>query len=243
MRATLAIARREFAAYFATPVAAVFIVIFLVLSATLTFTLGGFFARNQADLLPFFGFVPWLLLFLVPALSMRLWAEERRSGTVEALLTLPIAPWQAVLGKWLAAWGFCILALLLTFPLVLSVNILGQPDNGAILAGYLGCVLVAGAYLALGAAMSALTRNQVVGFVLGVAGCFLFAAAGSPVIGEFLSANWPALAEAARGISIAERFGNCVRGVIALPDLVFFVAFIAFWLCANAAILDARRAS
>ncbi len=243
MMPVLAIARREFGAYFATPVAAVFLVIFLMLAAALTFTLGGFFARNQADLLPFLGFVPWLLLFLVPALTMRLWAEERRAGTIEALLTLPIAPWQAVLGKWLAAWGFCIVALALTFPLVVTVNILGEPDNGAILAGYIGCVLVAGAYLALGAAMSALTRSQVVAFVLGVAGCFVFAVAGSPILGEFLSANLPVLAEAARGISIAERFGNFVRGVVRLPDLVFFAAFTGFWLFANAVILDARRAA
>ena len=243
MRAVLAIAGREWAAYFATPVAAVFLVIFLMLSAALTFTLGGFFARNQADLLPFFGFVPWLLLFLVPALTMRLWAEERRSGTIEALLTLPIAPWQAVLGKWLAAWGFCTLALALTVPLVVTVNILGSPDNGAILAGYLGCVLVAGAYLALGAAMSALTASQVVGFVLGVAGCFVFAAAGSPIVGDFLSANLPWLAEAARGLSIADRFGGFVRGVVSLADLVFFAGFTGFWLFANALILDARRAA
>ena len=243
MRAVLAIAGREWAAYFATPVAAVFLVIFLMLSAALTFTLGGFFARNQADLLPFFGFVPWLLLFLVPALTMRLWAEERRSGTIEALLTLPIAPWQAVLGKWLAAWGFCTLALALTVPLVVTVNILGSPDNGAILAGYLGCVLVAGAYLALGAAMSALTASQVVGFVLGVAGCFVFAAAGSPIVGDFLSANLPWLTEAARGLSIADRFGGFVRGVVSLADLVFFAGFTGFWLFANALILDARRAA
>jgi ABC-2 type transport system permease protein len=166
MRATLAIARREFAAYFATPVALVFIVVFLMLSGVLTFTLGGFFARGQADLLPFFGFVPWLFLLLVPALTMRLWAEERRSGTIEMLLTLPLAPWQAVLGKWLAAWAFCVLALALTFPLWITVNLLGRPDNGAVLTGYLGCVLVAGAYLALGSAISALTRNQVIAFVL-----------------------------------------------------------------------------
>lgn len=243
MRAALAIARREFAAYWATPVATVFIVIFLVLSGALTFTLGGFFARNQADLLPFFGFVPWLFLFLVPALTMRLWAEERRLGTVEMLLTLPIAPWQAVLGKWLAAWGFCAVALALTFPLAVTVNVLGEPDNGAILAGYLGCLLVAGAYLALGAAVSALTRNQVTAFVLGVAGCFVFAASGSPIVSDFLSANLPALGEAARALSVADRFGTFVRGVVALPDVVFFLSFIGFWLFANAVFLDARRAA
>ncbi len=237
----IAIARREFAAWFATPVATVFLVIFLVLSGSLTFTLGGFFARNQADLLPFFGFVPWLFLLLVPALTMRLWAEERRSGTLEALLTLPIATWQAVLGKWLAAWAFCGVALGLTFPLVVTVNILGSPDNGTILAGYLGAWLVAGAYLALGAAVSALTSSQVIAFVLGVAGCFLFAAAGSPIVVDFLSGAAPILAEAVRGFSVAERFGGFVRGVIALPDLVFFAAFTGFWLFANVVFLDARR--
>ncbi|MCW8084067.1 ABC transporter permease subunit [Sabulicella glaciei] len=243
MRAVWAIARREFAGYFATPVAAVFIVIFLVLAGALTFTLGGFSGRNQADLLPFFGFVPWLLLFLVPALTMRLWAEERRLGTIEMLLTLPIAPWHAVLGKWLAAWAFCAVALALTFPLVITVNWLGEPDNGAILAGYLGCVLVAGAYLALGAAVSAMTRNQVIAFVLGVAGCFVFAAAGSPIVADFLSARLPVLGEVARGFSVAEHFGSFVRGVIALPDLAFFAAFTGFWLFANAVVLEWRRGS
>ena len=243
MRATWAIARREFAAYFATPVALVFIVVFLVLAGTLTFTMGGFFARGQADLLPFFGFVPWLFLFLVPALTMRLWAEERRSGTIEMLMTLPVAPWQAVLGKWLAAWAFCIAALALTFPLVVTVNLLGTPDNGALLAGYLGCALVAGAYLALGATISALTRNQVIAFVLAVAGCFVFAAAGSPVVTDFLSPRLPVLAALARGFSVAEHFGGFVRGVVAAPDVVFFGSFIAFWLFANTVILDLRKAA
>jgi ABC-2 type transport system permease protein len=149
----ITIARRELAAYFATPVAYVFIVIFLVMAGALTFTLGNFFARGQADLNPFFSFVPWLFLFLVPALTMRLWAEERRLGTIELLLTLPIAQWEAVLGKFLAAWAFCGIALALTFPLWLTVNYLGEPDNGVILAGYVGCMMVAGAYLALGAAI------------------------------------------------------------------------------------------
>ncbi|MFL1460824.1 ABC transporter permease subunit [Roseococcus sp. DSY-14] len=239
----MAVARREFAAWFATPVAVVFLVIFLLLSGSLTFTLGGFFARNQADLLPFFGFVPWLFLLLVPALTMRLWAEERRAGTLEALLTLPIATWQAVAGKWLAAWAFCGVALTLTFPLVVTVNLLGEPDNGAILAGYVGAWLVAGAYLALGSAASALTSSQVIAFVLGVAGCFVFAAAGSPVVTDFLAGSAPALAEAARGFSVADRFGGFVRGVIALPDLVFFAAFTGFWLFANVVVLDARRAA
>jgi len=236
------VARREFAAYFATPVAIVFIVIFLVLSGALTFTLGGFFARGQADLIPFFSFVPWLFLFLVPALTMRLWAEERRLGTIELLLTLPITAWQAVIGKFLAAWAFCAVALALTFPLVVTVNLLGEPDNGVILTGYLGCLLVAGAYLAIGAAISALTRNQVIAFVLAVAGCFLFAAAGSPVVTEFLSANLPVLAELARAVSVTERFAGFTRGVIDARDFIFFASFMAFWLFVNAVILEHKKA-
>ena len=242
MAPALIVARRELAAYFATPVAYVFIVIFLVLSGALTFTLGNFFTRGQADLIPFFSFVPWLFLFLVPALTMRLWAEERRLGTIELLLTLPLPQWQAVLGKFLAAWAFCGIALALTFPLWITVNVLGEPDNGVILSGYLGCLLVAGAYLAVGAAVSALTRNQVVAFVLAVAICFIFTAAGSPVVGEFLDARIPELAEIARSISVADRFGGFTRGIIAARDIIFFGSFMAFFLFVNAVILDHRKA-
>ena len=243
MGAALAVARREFAAYFATPVATVFIVIFLVLSGVLTFTVGGFFARGTADLQPFFQFVPWLFLFLVPALTMRLWAEERRLGTIELLLTLPIGQWQAVLGKFLAAWAFCAVALALTFPLVITVNVLGRPDNGVIAAGYLGCLLVAGAYLSVGAALSALTKNQVIAFVLAVAVCFLFAAAGSPIIGEFLDRNVPVLAEIARGLSVTDRLAAFSRGVVTARDAVFFATFIGFWLFANAVAVENRKAA
>ncbi|SDB70736.1 ABC transporter permease subunit [Belnapia rosea] len=242
MRPALIVARRELAAYFATPVATVFIVIFLVLAGALTFTLGNFFGRGQADLIPFFSFVPWLFLFLVPALTMRLWAEERRLGTIELLLTLPLPQWQAVLGKFLAAWAFCGIALALTFPLWITVNILGSPDNGVILSGYVGCLLVAGAYLALGAAVSALTRNQVIAFVLAVALCFIFAAAGSPVVTEFLDTRLPVLAEIARSLSVAERFGGFTRGIIAVRDLIYFASFIGFFLFVNAVVLDHRKA-
>jgi ABC-2 type transport system permease protein len=238
----LIVARRELAGYFATPVAYVFIVIFLMMAGALTFTLGGFFARAQADLGPFFTFVPWLFLFLVPALTMRLWAEERRLGTIELLLTLPLPQWQAVVGKFLAAWAFCAIALLLTFPLVLTVNYLGRPDNGVIAAGYVGCLLVAGAYLAVGAAMSATTKNQVIAFVLAVAVCFLFAAAGSPVVTEFLSQRVPLLAEVARAVSLTERFNSLTRGVIALRDVVFFASFMGFFLFVNAVVIDHRKA-
>ena len=240
--AALTVARRELAGYFATPVAYVFIVIFLMMAGALTFTVGGFFQRGQADLGPFFTFVPWLFLFLVPALTMRLWAEERRLGTIELLLTLPLPQWQAVVGKFLAAWAFCAIALLLTFPLVLTVNYLGRPDNGVIAAGYIGCLLVAGAYLAVGAAMSAMTKNQVIAFVLAVAVCFLFAAAGSPVVTEFLSQRIPVLAEIARALSLTERFNSLTRGVIALRDVVFFASFMGFFLFVNAAVIDHRKA-
>ncbi|MFC7474970.1 ABC transporter permease [Dankookia sp. GCM10030260] len=236
------VARRELSGYFATPVAYVFIVIFLVLAGALTFTLGNFFGRGQADLQPFFSFVPWLFLFLVPALTMRLWAEERRLGTIELLLTLPLPQWQAVVGKFLAAWAFCGIALALTFPLWITVNILGEPDNGVILAGYVGCLMVAGAYLALGAAVSALTKNQVVAFVLAVALCFVFAAAGSPVVTEFLTQRLPVLAEVARALSISDRFTGFTRGVVAARDLVFFASFIGFFLFVNAVVLDHRKA-
>jgi len=241
MGAVITVARRELSGYFATPVAYVFIVIFLMLAGSLTFTLGGFFARGQADLQPFFNFVPWLFLFLVPALTMRLWAEERRLGTIELLLTLPMAQWQAVVGKFLAAWLFCAIALALTFPLILTVNFLGRPDNGVILAGYVGCLMVAGAFLSIGAALSALTKNQVIAFVLAVAVCFLFAAAGSPIVTDFLSQRMPILAEVARGISITERYNGFIRGVIALRDVVYFVSFIAFWLFVNTVIVDHRK--
>ena len=240
--AALTVARRELAGSFATPVAYVFSVIFLMMAGALTFTLGGFFGRGQADLGPFFTFVPWLFLFLVPALTMRLWAEERRLGTIELLLTLPLPQWQAVVGKFLAAWAFCAIALALTFPLVLTVNFLGNPDNGVIAAGYLGCLLVAGAYLAVGAAMSATTKNQVIAFVLAVAVCFLFAAAGSPVVTEFLSKRLPLLAEVARGLSITERFNSITRGVVALRDVVFFGSFMGFFLFVNAVVIDHRKA-
>ena len=238
----LIVARRELAGYFATPVAYVFIVIFLMMAGALTFTLGGFFARGQADLSPFFTFVPWLFLFLVPALTMRLWAEERRLGTIELLLTLPLPQWQAVVGKFLAAWAFCAIALALTFPLVLTVNYLGNPDNGVIAAGYAGCLLVAGAFLAVGAATSAMTKNQVVAFVLAVAVCFVFTVAGSPVITEFLSQRLPVLAEVARAVSITERFNSLTRGVIALRDVVFFGSFMGFFLFVNAVVIDHRKA-
>ena len=242
VRNTLAVTRRELGGYFATPVAVVFIVIFLVLQGVLTFNLGSFFERDQADLVPFFNFIPWVFLLLVPAITMRLWAEERRLGTIELLFTLPLRQSEAVIGKFLAAWIFCAVALALTFPFWITVNNLGQPDNGVIACGYLGALLVAGAFLAVGSAMSAATRNQVIAFVLGLAVCFLFAAASFPIVADFISRSSPALAEFARRISVAERFLPFTRGVIELRDVIYFASFIGFFLFLNTAIIEHRKA-
>lgn len=242
MRNILTIAGRELAAYFATPVATVFIVIFLILQGTLTFNLGNFFERGQADLQPFFSFVPWVFLLLIPAITMRLWAEERRQGTIELLLTLPITQAQAVLGKFLAAWAFCAIALLLTFPFVITINLLGNPDNGVVASGYVGSLLVAGAFLSIGSAVSAATKNQVIAFVLGVAVCFVFAVASYPIVTEFLSRNTPVLADIARRIAVLERFQDFTRGVVSLRDIVFFVTFIGFWLFLNTVLVEQRKA-
>ncbi len=242
MNNILTIAGRELAAYFATPVATVFIVIFLILQGAMTFNLGSFFDRGQADLSPFFTFIPWVFLLLIPAITMRLWAEERRQGTIELLLTLPITQGQAVLGKFLAAWAFCAIALVLTFPFVITVNLLGNPDNGVIASGYVGALLVAGAFLAVGSALSAATRNQVIAFVLAVAVCFVFAVASYPLVTDFLSRNTPALAEIARRLAVLDRYQAFTRGIVSLRDLVFFASFIGFWLFLNTVLVDQRKA-
>jgi ABC-2 type transport system permease protein len=238
----LIIARRELAAYFATPVACVFIVIFLVLQGVLTFNMGNFFDRGQADLVSFFQFIPWVFLLLVPAITMRLWADERRLGTIEMLLTLPITGGQAVVGKFLAAWAFCAIALVLTFPFVITVNFLGRPDDPVIAAGYLGCLLVAGAFLSVGAALSAATKNQVIAFVLAVAVCFLFAVSSYPLVIDFLSQNIPELAAVARRLSVVDRFQSFTRGLIQLRDVIYFASFIFFWLFLNTIIVAHKRA-
>jgi ABC-2 type transport system permease protein len=242
MATTLTIAGRELRGYFATPVATVFIVIFLVLQGALTFNLGQFFDRGQADLNPFFSFIPWVFLLLIPAITMRLWAEERRLGTIELLLTLPLTQGQAVMGKFLAAWAFCAIALLLTFPFVIAVNILGQPDNGVIASGYIGCLLIAGAFLSVGAAMSSATRNQVIAFVLAVAVCFVFAVASNPIVNDFLAKNTPALGAVTRRLAIIDRFTDFTRGIVSVRDLTYFAGFIGFWLFLNTVLVDQRKA-
>ena len=235
--------RRELASYFATPVAYVFIVIFLLLAGWFTFYLGGFFERGQADLVPFFSFHPWLYLFLIPAVAMRLWAEERKSGSIELLLTLPITMLQAVIAKFLAAWAFVAIALVLTFPLWITVNYLGDPDNGAIFAGYLGSLLMAGAFLAIGSCISASTRNQVVAFILTVVVCLVLLLAGLPMVLNVLGAFLPQfVVDAIGSLSFLTHFQAIGKGVIDLRDLLYFGLMIGFWLYANAVVIDLKKA-
>jgi ABC-2 type transport system permease protein len=244
MRNALIVARRELVAYFASPLAYVFIVIFLALSGALTFYVGGFFERGQADLETFFLFHPWLYLFLVPALAMRLWAEERKTGTMEFLMTLPLTAGQAVVGKFLAAWIFAGIALALTFPVWITVGWLGQPDNGVIAAAYLGSWLMAGGYLAIGSTLSALTRNQVIGFVLAASVSFLLLMAGVEVVQRFLSSFLPLeLASAVGGLSFQTHYQALSQGVIEVKDIVFFLSLIVTALIANTLIVELKKAS
>jgi ABC-2 type transport system permease protein len=234
--------KREFAAYFATPLAYVFIVIFLFAMGAFTFYVGHFFDNGIADLSVFFAYHPWLYLFLVPAISMRLWADERRSGTMELLLTLPVPLWATVAGKYLAAWAFTGIALILTFPVWLTVNYLGEPDNGVILASYIGSFLVAGGYLAIGSAISATTNNQVIAFVVSVVVCFLFTVSGSPLVLDVFRAWAPgALTDAIASFSFVTHFTAITQGVLDLRDVVFFFSLIALFLAANVVAVDARK--
>lgn len=242
MNPVMAVTRRELRSYFVTPVAYVFLVIFLVLSGILTFYAGDFYGRNQADLQPFFAMHPWLYLLLAPAVSMRIWAEESKGGTLELLLSLPLTLAQAMLGKFLAAWLFMGLGLLLTFPIVITVNYLGSPDNGVILAGYLGSWLMAGSFLAIGACLSAVTQSQVVAFILTMVVCFLLILAGQPQVMDFLQGSMPRrLLNALAHLSMLRHFEAIARGVLDLRDLLYFVLSIATWLTAGVLVLDLKR--
>lgn len=235
--------RRELYSYFATPIAYVFIVIFLFLSGIFTFYLGNFFGRGQADLVTFFGFHPWLYLFLIPALTMRLWAEERKAGTIELLLTLPVTMMQAVLGKFLATWIFTSVALVLTFPMWLTVNFLGDPDNGVILASYLGSALMAGAFIAIGSCLSATTKNQVIAFVVSVVVCLFFILSGFPLVLDFFAGWAPeAIVEAISSFSFLTHFEAISKGVVDLRDMIYFVSLICFWLFANSILIEHKKA-
>lgn len=235
--------QREFMGYFATPLAYIFIVIFLFLTGLTTFYIGQFFETGEASLKGFFSFHPWLYLFLIPAVSMRLWAEESKSGTIELLMTLPVPLWAVVLGKYLAAWGFTLVALGLTFPVWITVNYLGDTDNGVILASYIGSALMAGAYLAIGSTISATTRNQVIAFVITVSVCFLFTVSGLPMVLDFFSAWAPeALLSVIASFSFLAHFDAITNGVIDLRDVVYFASLTGAWLYANAVILEMKKA-
>ena len=243
MQGWLPVLKRELTGYFVTPLAYVFIVIFLILAGVFTFQFGGFYDRGQADLASFFNFHPWLYLFLIPAVSMRLWAEEHKAGTTELLLTLPITTLGAVVGKYLAAWLFTGLALLLTFPIWISVNILGDPDNGVILFGYIGSLLMAGGFLAIGAAVSASTRSQVIAFVITAVLCFVFLLIGHDSMLQFVSSWAPSsLVDTLSSFSFLARFEAISRGVIDLRDLVYFASLILVFLAINTLALEARKA-
>ncbi|WP_137166370.1 ABC transporter permease subunit [Salinimonas lutimaris] len=244
MMNALFIARREFASFFATPVAYVFIAIFLMMSSILTFFVGDLFSRGQADLLPFFNFHAWLYLFLVPAIAMRTWAEERRSGTIELLMTLPVTVTEAVVGKFIAGWAVLLLALMLTFPLWLTVNYLGHPDNGVILAAYIGSWLMAGAFLAISMCMSALTRNQVIAFVMAVVVCFAFVLSGSDIILSAFS-GWAdnSVLDTVASFSFLTHFEAMSRGVLALNDVIYFILVTGLWLYASQIIVEQNKAA
>jgi len=245
MKGLLPVFKRELAGYFITPVAYVFIVIFLILAGVFTWdeSMGGFYVRGQADLRGFFGFHPWLYLFLIPAVSMRIWAEERKSGTIELLLTLPVTQGAAVVGKYLAAWTFTGVALVLTFPVWITVNYLGHPDNGAIVTGYIGSFLMAGGFLAVGSVLSATTKSQVIAFILSVVACFALLLAGYTPVLEFFK-GWmpPAILDALASFSFLTRFENVSKGVVDLRDLVFFGSLIGICLAMTGVVLEAKRA-
>jgi ABC-2 type transport system permease protein len=244
MRSTIAIFKRELTGYFATPVAYVFIVIFLFLTGIFTFYLGAFYERNQADLEPFFRFHLWLYLFLMPAIAMRLWSEERKTGTIELLITLPITLPQAVIGKFLAAWAFTAVALALTFPMWMTVNYLGNPDNTVILAGYFGSLLMAGGFLAIGSCISALTTSQVIAFVVSVVISFCFIMSGFPLVVDFFRGWAPqAIVNVISSFSFFTHFESIKKGVIDIRDVIYFATLICFWLYANIVAIEIKKAA
>lgn len=243
MSHVLTITKREFASFFATPVAYVFIAIFLILSGLFTFFVGNFFERGQADLTPFFNFHPWLYLFLVPAIAMRTWAEERKSGSIELLMTLPISLVDAVLGKFFAAWLILGLSLVLTFPIWLSVSYLGQPDHGIILAAYIGSWFMAAAFLAVSMCMSALTKNQVIAFILAIVVCFVFVVSGSGIILDAFQ-GWASaeIIDTVASFSFIFRFEAMAKGVLSLSDIGYFTIFTLAWLYASLIIIEHKKA-
>ena len=243
MRTIKIIFGREFNAYFSTTLAYVFVAIFVALTSALAFYVGNFFQRGQADLVVFFQYHPWVYLILVPAVAMRLWAEERKSGTIELLMTLPVTPMQAIVGKFLAAWAFLGVALLLTIPMWATVNVLGNPDNGVILASYIGSFLMAGAFLSIGSFVSALTKNQVIAFIVAAVICFLFVMSSLPMVLGFFNAWAPAfIISGIESLSFLSHFQQITKGVISLPSFIFFMSMIVFFLFANTLAVERKKA-
>jgi ABC-2 type transport system permease protein len=238
-----AIMKRELGSYFSSPIAYVFLVIFLLLAGFFTFTIGNFFERGEASLVSFFTWHPWLYLFLVPAVGMRLWSEERRLGTMELLLTMPITTWQAIVGKFLASWLFLALALALTFPVVITVNYLGDPDNGLIVTAYVGSLMLAGTYLAISCMTSAMTRNQVISFIVAVMICLFLILAGYTPVTDLLT-RWanPAVVSTIAGFSVMTHFEGFQRGVLDTRDIIFFASVIGFALFTTGVIIRSQRA-
>ncbi len=237
-----AVFKRELQSYFLSPVAYIFLAVFLLLLGSNTFFIGDFFSRGKADLEPFFMWHPWLYLFLIPAITMRLWAEERRSGTAELLVTLPIPLWQIVMGKFFAAWAFTSFALFLTFPIWITVNYLGSPDNGVVVAGYVGSLLMAGSYIAIGSCLSAITRSQVVAFVLSVTTCLVFTILGYPMIINFFNFWLPnSVVDTLANFSFLTHFGTIIRGVLEWRSLIYFFSLMTAWLFATIVIMEQRR--
>lgn len=238
-----AVFKRELKSYFTTPIAYVFLVVFLFFSAYLTFK-DGFYEVRQADMTAFFANMPLLFVFLVPAVAMRLWAEERKSGSIELLFTLPITVVQAVLGKFFAAWVFVGIALGLTFPMVITVYYLGRPDTGMIIAGYLSSILMAGAFLAVGCFFSGVSKNQVISFVLSVVACAVLVAAGLPTTMNYIATFAPmGLVNSIEKMSLQTHFESMQKGVLSFADVSYFVLLIAGWILANAIVLEERKAN
>lgn len=243
MHSFWAVLKREFKSYFTTPIAYVFLVVFLFFSSYLTFK-RGFFEIRQADMTAFFVNMPLLFVFLVPAVAMRLWAEEQKSGSIELLLTLPITVIQAVLGKFFAAWFFLAIALALTFPMVITVCYLGDPDTGLIVTGYIASFLMAGAFLAVGCFFSTVSKNQVISFVLSVVACAVLVFAGMPTTMDYLSTFLPAgLVAAVETFSLQTHYESIQIGVLQFRDLSYFVLLIVGWITASAVVLEERKAN
>jgi ABC-2 type transport system permease protein len=244
MRNVWIIAKRELAAYFTSPLAYIFVVIFVAMTGAFAFFIGNFFERGQADLVPFFTYHTWLYLLLVPAIAMRLWAEERKTGTIELLMTLPVAPWEAILGKFLAAWAFIGVALMCTIPMWFTVNHLGDADDGIVFTSYVGSLLMAGAFLAIGSCISALTKNQVIAFIVAATICFLLVMSGTELVLNVFRGWAPAfVVQAVSSLSFLAHFDQVTRGLIALPTLIFYASLIAFFLFANVIIVEQRKAA